>query len=109
MKQGDTVFVRYIGNIRHWDRTIFTSVVASVSQKYISVVINGELCRFDSHDLRHNNRGHQPAYRLYATADAYILEAELQALKDLMAQTNFTALPIEKQRAIKAIIESETK
>ncbi|RYF69898.1 MAG: hypothetical protein EOO39_16700 [Cytophagaceae bacterium] len=106
MNKGDTVYVRYIGNIRHWNRAVFTAQVASVSPRYIVVEINGELCRFDSRDLRHDNRGHQPAYRLYLTPEAYALEAELQALKDLMSLTNFSELSIEKQRAIKAIIES---
>ncbi|MBO0947191.1 beta barrel domain-containing protein [Fibrella forsythiae] len=108
LKKGDTVYVRYIGNIRHWNKALFTAQVASVSQKYMTVDINGEQCRFDSNSLRHDNRGHQPAYRVYLTADAYALEAELQALKDLMTLTNFTELPLDKQRAIRAIIESKS-
>ena len=106
MKTGDTVFVRYIGNIPHWPKGLSTACISSVGATFIALAINGEICRFNKTDLRHENRGHRPAYRLYRTAAEYALETERDELKNLMALTNFGALPLEKQRAIKAILEA---
>ncbi len=106
MKTGDTVYVRYIGNIPHWPKGLLPACITSVGATFVALAINGEMCRFTKTDLRHENRGHRPAYRLYRTAAEYTLETEREALKNLMALTNFAQLSLEKQRAIKAIIEA---
>lgn len=104
MKQGDTVFVRYIGNIQHWKKELSTALIASIGPNYITVNLNGDVCRFTKGDLRHESK--KQAYRLYLTVEAYRQEIEVDALRRLMAQTVFVDLPVEKQRAIKAIIEA---
>ena len=106
MKIGDTIYVRYIGNIPHWPKGLLTATITSVGATFIALAINGELCRFNKTDLRHENRGHRPAYRLYRTVADYLLETEREDLKNLMVLTNFATLPLEKQRAIKAILDS---
>ncbi len=106
MKIGDTVYVRYIGNIPHWPKGLLPVSITSVGDKFIALDINGELCRFTKTDLRHENRGHRPAYRLYRTAAEYTLETEREALRNLMTLTNFAVLSLEKQRAIRAILEA---
>ena len=106
MKTGDTVYVRYIGNIRHWPKGPFTACITSVGARFITLTVNGEVCRFTKTDLRHANGGHGPAYRLYRTATEYALETERDELNNLMVLTNFTQLPLAKQRAIRAILEA---
>lgn len=100
------MYVRYIGNIPHWPKGLLPASITSVGEKFIALALNGELCRFTKTDLRHENRGHRPAYRLYRTAAEYTLETEREDLKNLMALTDFTRLPLEKQRAIRAILEA---
>jgi len=100
MNTGDTVYVRYIGNISHWSKKLLPVCITSVGKTFIDVAIHGQLCRFNKTNLRHENRGNRPAYRLYRTAAEYMLEAEREDLKNLMALTDFACLPLEKQRAI---------
>ncbi|XAZ81966.1 hypothetical protein A6C57_27600 (plasmid) [Fibrella sp. ES10-3-2-2] len=106
MKTGDTVYVRYIGNIPHWPQGLFAVSITSVGKTFIDVAVHGQLCRFNKTDLRHENRGHRPAYRLYPTAAAYTLETEREDLKKLMTSTDFVHLPLAKQRAIRAILQA---
>jgi len=106
MNTGDTVYVRYIGNIPHWSKELLPVCITSVGKTFIDIAIHGQLCRFNKTDLRHENRGHRPAYRLYPTAAAYALETELDDLKKLMTSTDFAHLPVVKQRAIRAILQA---
>ncbi|CCG99366.1 hypothetical protein FAES_1356 [Fibrella aestuarina BUZ 2] len=106
MKTGDFIYVRYIGNIRHWSRDPFRAPITWVGAKHFNVAINGQTARFERATLRHENQGHSPSYQLFLSMDTYRQEVELVALRNLMNRTDFLALTVEKQRAIKAILES---
>ena len=106
MKKGDTIYVRYIGNIRHWSRDLLQVPITWVGAKHINVEINGQTSRFERTTLHHDNRGHSPSYQLFLTVEAYQRETEVAELRSLMSRTDFLSLSVEKQRAIKAILDA---
>lgn len=106
MKPGDPVYVRYIGHIRHWSREVFQAPIAWVGAQHFTVEIKGQASRFERSSLRHDNRSHPPTYQLFLTKAAYEQEMERAELLTLMSRTDFGSLSVEKQRAIKAIIQA---
>ena len=106
MHPGTPVYLRYIGNIRHYNRELFTAPVSWVGATAFIVAINGHTARFDRATLRHDNRGHRPSYQLFLSIADYEQQVEVEELRRLMSRTDFTRLPVDKQRAIRAILEA---
>ncbi len=52
MKTGDTVYVRYIGNIPHWPEGLLPVPITSVGGNYIALAINGGQCRFSTANVQ---------------------------------------------------------
>ncbi|MEZ0610093.1 hypothetical protein ACAW74_16365 [Fibrella sp. WM1] len=104
MKIGDLIYVRYVGNIRHWSRELFQAPVTWIGSQHFTVVINGQPSRFERSSLRHDNRGHNPSYQLFLTLEAYKQGTELAELRSWIDRTDFGSLPVEKQSAIKGLL-----